>query len=385
MKGATEHIVRKLRRILKGNPTASVLQVDLSNAFNTVDRSAALAALSKDVPELAAWCQFNYRTPAHLHCGERLFSSTQGTQQGDPLGPAMFAATIQPVLDEPPTVFRLLRQVWYLDGGILVGEEAELRRVLEFLTARFATLGLKVNLSKCRIWSPAAVPSPSCPVPTPTWDEPKIVLGVPFGSQAAEDAFLKAELVKQRTFLEGLRRFPDPQVALTLLRVCLGAQKVTHLLRVMWGPHAVSFAEAMEAELRLTLEEILGCGLDDAAWLQCGLPVKLGGLGVSPPSLVHVTAFLSSSLCEVAGYFSPDGELVAPDAALWKSLACFQHHVGTSGGLWTQWSRDGSLPRAEALENAGWLKQKSWMDLLHTTGVQGRNRRAQQKARRQKI
>ena len=60
--------------------------------------------------------------------------------------------------------------------------------------------------------------------------------GVPFGSQAAEEAFLREELAKQRKFLERLRRFPDPQVALTLLRVCLGVQKVTHLLRAMWGP-----------------------------------------------------------------------------------------------------------------------------------------------------
>ena len=124
---------------------------------------------------------------------------------------------------------------------------------------------------------------------------------MPFGSPAAEAAFLREELRKQRGFLERLRRFPDPQVALTLLRVCLGVQKVTHLLRVIWGPNARAFAEDVETEIRVTLEEILGCGLDDSAWLQSGLPVKLGGLGVAHPSLVHVAAFLSSSLCGVAG------------------------------------------------------------------------------------
>jgi hypothetical protein len=67
MKGATEHIVRKLRQVLRAHPKAFVLQVDLSNAFNCVDRSAAIAAFSKDAPELAAWCQFTYRLPTHLH------------------------------------------------------------------------------------------------------------------------------------------------------------------------------------------------------------------------------------------------------------------------------------------------------------------------------
>ena len=108
MKGATEHIVRKLRQVLRAHPGAFVLQVDLSNAFNTVDRSAAISALSKDVPELAPWCRFNYGSPAHLHCGDRCLSSTQGTQQGDPLGPAMFASAIQPILDELPASFQLL-------------------------------------------------------------------------------------------------------------------------------------------------------------------------------------------------------------------------------------------------------------------------------------
>jgi hypothetical protein len=244
--------VRKLRQVLKEHPDAFVLQVDLSNAFNTVDRAAAISALSKDAPELSAWCRFNYGIPAHLHCGDRLLASTQGTQQGDPMGPAMFASAIQPLLDELPGSFRLLWQAWYLDDGLLVGEEAELRRVLDFLSDRFAALGLKVNLSKCRIWSPQGSCSPACPVP-------------------------------------------------------------------------------------------------------------------SPSCLVHVTAFLSSSLCEVAGYFSPTGEEAPPDAALWESLERFQVHVGTSAGIWTQWSRDRVLPPADALENGGWLKQKTWTDILHTT------------------
>ena len=139
----------------------------------------------------------------------------------------------------------------------------------------------------------------------------------------------------------------------------------------MWGPHALAFAEEVEAEIRLTLEEVIGCGLDDQTWLQCGLPVKLGSLGVSHASLVDVVAFLSCSLCEVAGYFSPEGEVASPDAHLWESLDRFQSTVGTSAGIWTQWTQDRALPQAEALEAGGWLQQKTWMGLIHTTVSQG--------------
>ena len=109
-----------------------------------------------------------------------------------------------------------------MDDGLLVGEESELHRVLDFLTTRFAALGLRVNMTKCCIWSPEDYRLPDCPVPTPSWDEPKIVLDLPFGSPVAEEAFLKQEMSKQRKFLDKLRRFPDPQVALPLLRMCLG-------------------------------------------------------------------------------------------------------------------------------------------------------------------
>ena len=139
----------------------------------------------------------------------------------------------------------------------------------------------------------------------------------------------------------------------------------------MWGPHAQAFAEGIEAEIRLTLEEILGCGLGDTAWLQCGLPVKLGGLGVPHPSLVHVVAFLSSSLYDAAGFFSPDCEEAPADSTLWESLARFQGLIGTSSGIWTQWSQDRAVPSAVALECGGWLQQKTWMDLVHSTVSKG--------------
>ena len=45
-----------------------VLQVDVSNAFNTIDRTAVLHGAAKHAPAMLAWLKFLYATPATLFC-----------------------------------------------------------------------------------------------------------------------------------------------------------------------------------------------------------------------------------------------------------------------------------------------------------------------------
>ena len=80
-------------------------------------------------------------------------------------------------------------------------------------------------------------------------------------------------------------------------------------------------------------------------------------------------AFLSSSLCEVAGYFYPVGVEVPHEASLLASLNWFQNHVGTTAGIWTVWNRDGVLLLPDDLDTGVWLKQKTWMDLDGADGA----------------
>ena len=72
------------------------LKVDVENAFNSISREAILEKVTQTYPELEGWCRFCYGQPAKLFCdGEVLpFGSTMGVQQGDPLGPFLFALGI---------------------------------------------------------------------------------------------------------------------------------------------------------------------------------------------------------------------------------------------------------------------------------------------------
>ena len=92
MKGATEAITRRLQRELSADRDLCVLQVDMSNAFNSVDRHTMLHRVHTVVPGLSVWAHFCYSQLSHLFVGDRTISSERGTQQGDPLGPAFVCA-----------------------------------------------------------------------------------------------------------------------------------------------------------------------------------------------------------------------------------------------------------------------------------------------------
>ena len=312
-----------------------------------------MKALGEMVPELAPWCWFNYGLPSHLHSGDHLLKSQQGTQQGDPLGPALFSAAIQQVVEQLAREHPLLWHVWYLDDGILVGEEHELRKVLGLLTENFRALSLDVNFGKSRIWTMQGSHAPGSPVPTPPWEEPKKVLGVPFGSEAAVRSFLEEVIKEHKALLLRLQSFPNPQVALTLLRVCLGVQKINHLLRVLWDAPSRDFAAETDAGIRRTLEEILGSGIPEASWLQSSLPVRQGGLGVLRCGTVHFAAFAASSLAEIAGIFSPSSEEVDAEASLWDCLDSMTQTLGGVAANWPAWMSTKALPARATLVDEG--------------------------------
>ena len=142
------------------------------------------------------------------------------------------------------------REAWYHDDGILVGDEATVLATLSRLRDRFQGLGLHVNLSKCTLWSPQGMARSPGPVAATDWGTPHVVLGTPFGSASAEEQFLQGVLGKHERLLQCLVQFPDPQIALSLLRYCLGAQKVNHLLRVLWSPHTCAFVSRTAGNIR---------------------------------------------------------------------------------------------------------------------------------------
>jgi len=78
--------VQALADTLHGSTGWLLLQVDLKNAFNSINRPAILDALGQRCPSMLPWVRQAFQ-PAPLLVGHEVIWSTRGVLQGDPLGP----------------------------------------------------------------------------------------------------------------------------------------------------------------------------------------------------------------------------------------------------------------------------------------------------------
>ena len=89
VKDATAHIAIAMSRVLPkilAAPSLGILQVDISNAFNTVSRACIIRQVQQHVPELYPWAVWSLSRRSLLF------------YQGSPLGPLMFALALYEVI-----------------------------------------------------------------------------------------------------------------------------------------------------------------------------------------------------------------------------------------------------------------------------------------------
>jgi len=190
-----------------------------------------------------------------LLVGREVIWSTQGVQQGDPLGPFLFAAGIQAALDALPQKGALQR--WYLDDGVFLGSVAQVEVELGALQQTLPPLGLELNLRKTTVWGPGLVPA-SYPLAAATrlhLEGGTDVLGVPIHSPLYHSPLgtqlgtLKNKFSRTCAAVAALA---DSQCAHALMRSCLGPAKVQYALRTLPLRHKVVFATDITATQRAT-------------------------------------------------------------------------------------------------------------------------------------
>jgi len=130
-----------------------MVKLDFSNAFNSLRRDAMLKAVADKVPDLYAFCHAAYSCNSVLKFGSHSVLSSEGVQQGDPLGPLLFCLTLQPALQSLSSPL----EIGYLDDVTLGGPVDVVSRDVQTMTSLGDSIGLILNSAKCEVISSTPV------------------------------------------------------------------------------------------------------------------------------------------------------------------------------------------------------------------------------------
>ena len=126
------HAMRKLYEEHCGNGW-ELLLVDAKNAFNSLNRVAALWNVRVQLPRCARFMFNTYRgyAPLILHDHPTILYSKEGVGQGDPLSMLMYATALTPLIQSLEDAE--FTQNWYADDSACVGTFSSLRMWFEKL------------------------------------------------------------------------------------------------------------------------------------------------------------------------------------------------------------------------------------------------------------
>ena len=254
-------------------PGQMLLKLDFKNAFNSLRRDKMLMTVRESIPELFRFVHSAYAQPSSLFCRDQVVESSEGVQQGDPLGPLLFCLTIHPMVLKLRSELR----VFYLDDGTIGGNLEDVLSDLLLVEKEAADLGLQLNRSKSELFCEDSTTRDQMLKAVPGlqvigMDQAEI-LGAPVGSTKSVDDVFEEKIRLLRLLGERLCLLQS-QDALLLLRHSFAIPKVLHVLRsssCFASPCLSNFDDL----LRNLLSDIINVRLEPGpTWLQATLPVR---------------------------------------------------------------------------------------------------------------
>ena len=332
--GGADAVIHGARAWVRRNSDVGgkvLVKLDFTNAFKTFCMEDVLREATARFPAIARWVNWCYGGASRLRFGDSVLTSASGVQQGDPLGPLLFATALQPLASDLRGRVGLDLAVFFLDDGVLAGDLQVVSQAVREVEERAASIGLRLNLAKSEAVAVGrtrdhhmhgALPAPL--VVDPATGVSRVhrnfeLLGAPIGdgrycaAQTADRGRQAGEL------LDAIASLEDPQVALRLLRSCAGYARVTHSMRCTPPDDHLEGMQSFDEGVRGCFSAFTGIHPDTEQWSQAGLGLKHGGLGLRPSALHAPAAYLASVGASAAACAQLDANF-APPAVLGDPL-----------------------------------------------------------------
>ena len=141
-----EAAVHAMRQVYESQQTEAVILVDASNAFNALNRNAALRNIQHLCPSLSKILINTYRDDTQLFIDGSTLYSQEGTTQGDPLAMAMYAVAITPLIHQLEGDG--IKQAWYADDATAGGSLKRLKEWWDHIVKLGPDYGYFPNATK---------------------------------------------------------------------------------------------------------------------------------------------------------------------------------------------------------------------------------------------
>ena len=289
-----------LAQIFQDPGREAALLVDASNAFNSINRKAALHNINIICPSLAQVLINTYRSPVRLFVtGNGELSSTEGTTQGDPLAMAMYALAITPLINQLRERCPDVQQVWYADDATGGSTCTKLKLWWDELSNQGPSFGYYPNASKTYLVVKEEFEASAIELFADTdvhvTTEGKRHLGAALGPRSFTEEYVSG---KVQEWTKEIKRLS--QVAVSQPHAAYAA--FTHGLSSRWSYVLRTIPEIQE--LLLPLEDAIQqqfipalTGRPSCSTLErdlLALPVRYGGLGLTNPATSSQAVFQAS-------------------------------------------------------------------------------------------
>ena len=275
-------------------PEDVLVKLDFRNAFNSIRRDKMLEAVQTLAPEIYPFVHSVYSSESTLLWGDKSIQSSEGVQQGDPLGPLLFCLAIHHHGTQLSSEFCVM----YLDDITLGGSPEAVQHDLEIIES-MEDIGLSLNNQKSEIIcnDPTTRGTILVSLPGARVVDPleACLLGSPLGNEDSVSVALKVKLAALEVMGSRLEHIPAHD-AILLLRNSFAIPKLLYTLRT--SPSFLSpVLNSFDETLRLIVGRITNIRftVGDPAWTQATLPIKQGGLGIRSAVQLAPSAFLASA------------------------------------------------------------------------------------------